>query len=95
MRKDAANGGSGMLDIKPSSTRILVVDADTSTASTLGAVLRHDGWTVQLASSGEEALKALAEGQFDLLLADLDDSDPHSQEILEQAHRAVPAATIL
>ncbi|HKW21571.1 MAG TPA: ATP-binding protein [Ktedonobacterales bacterium] len=95
MRKDTANGGSAMLDIKPSSARILVVDADTSTASTLGAVLRHDGWTVQVASGGEDALNALAEGQFDLLLADLDDNDRRSQETLRQAQLAVPAVTVV
>jgi signal transduction histidine kinase len=95
MRKDTTNGGSAMLDIKPSSARILVVDADTSTASTLGAVLRHDGWIVQVASGGEEALKALAEGQFDLLLADLDDNDPHSQETLKRAQLTVPAVTVV
>lgn len=95
MRKDAANGGSAMLDIKPSSARILVVDADMSTASTLGAVLRHDGWTVQVASGGEEALNALAEGQFDLLLADLDDTDHRSQETLKQAQLAIPAVTVV
>ncbi len=95
MRKDTTNSGSAMLDTKPSSARILVVDADTSTASTLGAVLRHDGWTVQVASGGEEALNALAEGQFELLLADLDDNDPRSQETLRQAQLAVPAVTVV
>ncbi len=95
MRKNTTNGGTGMLDIKPSSARILVVDADAGTASTLGAVLRHDGWSVHIASSGEEALKVLAEGQFDLLLADLDDNDPHGKDTLAQAQRAVPAITIV
>lgn len=95
MRKNTTNGGSGVLDIKPASARILVVDADAGTASTLGAVLRHDGWSVQIASSGEEALKALAEGQYDLLLADLDDNDSHGQEALAQAQRALPAITIV
>jgi signal transduction histidine kinase len=71
------------------------VDADTSTASTLGAVLRHDGWTVQVASGSEEALNALAEGQFDLLLADLDDNDLRTQETLRQAQLAVPAVTVV
>jgi signal transduction histidine kinase len=95
MRKDTTSGGSAMLDIKPSNARILVVDADMSTASTLGAVLRHDGWTVRVASGGEEALNALAEGQFDLLLADLDDNDRRSQETLRQAQLAVPAVTVV
>jgi signal transduction histidine kinase len=95
MRKDATNAGSGMLDIKPSSARILVLDADAGTASTLGAVLRHDGWSVQVALGGEEALNALAEGQFDLLLADLDDNDPHSHEVLKQSQLAVPALTVV
>jgi signal transduction histidine kinase len=95
MRGDAKNGGSGMLSIKPASARVLVVDNDAGTASTVGAVLRHDGWSVQVVSSGEQALQALAEGQYDLLLADLEESDPQKQAVLKQAQHAIPEITIV
>ncbi|HKT39633.1 MAG TPA: ATP-binding protein [Ktedonobacterales bacterium] len=95
MREGATSDGSGMLVTRPSSAHVLVVDADAGTASTLGAVLRHDGWNVRVVSSGEEALKALAEQQFDLLLADLDDNDPNGQAVLAQAQTAVPAITVV
>jgi signal transduction histidine kinase len=95
MREDTKSGGSGMLDVKPASARVLVVDNDAGTASTLGAVLRHDGWSAQVVSSGEQALQALAKGPFDLLLADLDESDPHGRAILEKAQEAIPEITIV
>jgi signal transduction histidine kinase len=95
MREDAQSGGSGMLNIKPASARVLVMDADAGTANTLGAVLRHDGWSVKLVSTGEEALKAVRKEQFDLLLADLDDNDPHGQAVLEHAQQTIPETTVV
>lgn len=97
MRKKSQDGGagSGMLSVNPASARVLVVDSDAGTANTLGAVLRHDGWTVQVAASGEDALTALSAEQYDLLLADLDESDPHGQAVLEQAQQAVPEITVV
>jgi signal transduction histidine kinase len=95
MRNDSEPAGTGMLDIEPASARILVTDTDVGTANTLGAVLRHDGWSVEIAASGTAALAALAGGSFDLLLADLDDSDPKSQAVLERAHESIPATTVV
>lgn len=95
MRQDSDNGSSGMLDIQPASARVLIVGSDLSTANTLAAVLRHDGWNVQVATSGKEALKSLSNGPFDLLLADLDDNDPQNWTVLEQAQQTVPATTVI
>lgn len=95
MRQDGDNGRTGMRDAQPTSARVLVVDADTGTANTLGAVLRHDGWSVQVVSSGEEALKALGEGPFDLLLVDLDNRDPLGLEVLEQAQQTAFSTTVV
>lgn len=95
MRNDAQGRDSGMLDTKSPSARVLVVDGDTGTASTLGAVLRHDGWSARVVSSSEDALKTLNEGPFDLLLVDVDDGDSQSQALLEQAQQTVPETTVI
>ena len=95
MRDDAQDGGSGAPESKVDGARVLVVDADAAPASTLGAVLRHDGWSVEIASRAEDALKTLSEGSFDMLLIDLDENDPHGQTVVEQAQQAVPATTVI
>ncbi|MGE5333137.1 MAG: ATP-binding protein, partial [Nitrososphaerota archaeon] len=95
MRNDAQGRDSGMLDTRSARARVLVVDGDTSTASTLGAVLRHDGWSASVVSSSADALKTLNEGPFDLLLVDVDDGDSRSQALLEQAQQTVPETTVI
>lgn len=75
--------------------RVLILGGDTSTASTLGGVLRHDGRSVQIVTDSTSALSALADGEFDLLLADLDEADPKSQDVLDQAQRTIPATTVV
>lgn len=75
--------------------RVLILGGDTSTASTLGGVLRHDGRRVQIVTNSASAVSALAGGEFDLLLADLDEADPNSQDLLDQAQRTTPATTVV
>lgn len=50
---------------------LLVVDDDLDVRSIAAALLREEGWHVQEAASGAEALQALAAGPFAALLADL------------------------
>ena len=51
--------------------KILVVDDDADMRGLLFDVLESDGYRVGTAESGEKALQALAEEQFDLVLTDL------------------------
>ena len=51
--------------------RILVVDDEESTRFTIGAVLRRDGYQVELADSIEQATRVLEESDIDLIIADL------------------------
>jgi signal transduction histidine kinase len=81
----AASGGA----------HVLIMGGDTSTASTLGGVLRHDGRSVQIVTDSASALRALADNTFDLLLADLDEADSKSQNVLDQAQRTTPATTVV
>ncbi len=51
--------------------RLLVVDDDESNRDMLGRRLQRDGYTVQLAANGVEALRLLRSTPFDLVLLDL------------------------
>ena len=51
--------------------RILVVDDDSSVRQMLGRILTGEGYLVGKAANGVEALETAAEGQFDLMLLDL------------------------
>ncbi len=50
---------------------ILVVDDDRAFRVATRTLLEDEGYAVRLAGTGEEALQALEEGRFDLLLSDL------------------------
>lgn len=52
--------------------RVLVVDDDVDTLEIAAALLRDEGYCVQVAASGEEALAICQDGgDFDLVLTDL------------------------
>ncbi len=51
--------------------RLLVVDDDSVTRDLLREVFEAEGYEVSLAASGEEALRALAQGSFPLVLSDI------------------------
>ncbi len=53
------------------SGRILVVDDDPASLASLGEAMAREGHTVTLAASGEEALDAGRENEFDVVLTDL------------------------
>lgn len=51
--------------------KILVIDDEELVRDSLGEILRLEGYTVESAASGEEALERLEQEPFDLLLLDL------------------------
>ena len=51
--------------------RILVVDDDPASLSSLGEAMTREGYAVTLAASGEEAIEAGKEHEFDVVLTDL------------------------
>src|SRR5659263_166268 len=56
----------------PSRLRVLVVDDDATIRRALAALIARDGYDVQSVASGEEALKALNQDLYDIVLLDLD-----------------------
>ena len=55
----------------PHPTSILVVDDHTAMRSTLRDILQDEGYDVQSASSGEEAVDVFEGGNFDAVLMDV------------------------
>ena len=53
------------------SWRVLVIDDESSVVNGLVRILRRDGYTVETADSGEQALARLSEHAYDVLLCDL------------------------
>jgi putative nucleotidyltransferase with HDIG domain len=66
-----ANQESGILARARRPARILVVDDETHVRSMIGATLERQGYDVQLAISGHEALEMLDNNTFDLVLTDI------------------------
>src|SRR6516164_511975 len=66
-----------------SKPRILVVDDDRSICKLMGSILEMESYPFRVAMSGEQALRAMDEEQFDILVSDIylgDDSGLHLLE---------------
>jgi putative nucleotidyltransferase with HDIG domain len=79
--------------------RILLVDGEARAAAMICAPLEDQGHTVQVALSGHEALQALSEGGFDLVLADIvaGDFNLDGSALLEKIHekaRSLPVVMV-
>lgn len=58
-------------DIPPATRRCLVVDDEEDVAETLRELIEREGFEVTVAGNGLDALHALEEGEYDLLVSDL------------------------
>jgi DNA-binding response OmpR family regulator len=70
--------------------RILVVDDDESVRVTLVAVLASEGYRVESAANGAEAIAIAESSEFDLLLTDLCLDDIDGLQVLVEVHRRWP-----
>ena len=73
-----------------SSIRLLVVDDEESVAFTVSEVLRLDGFVVDTALSGEEAVIRLRDTQYDLVLTDLHMEGGDGLSVLGEVKRTSP-----
>jgi putative nucleotidyltransferase with HDIG domain len=72
------------------SIRILVVDDEAHVRTMIGSTLEREGYDVQLAGSGREALEALERNNFDLVLTDIVMQDGNGLALLERIHGLQP-----
>ncbi|HEX8186121.1 MAG TPA: response regulator, partial [Blastocatellia bacterium] len=71
-------------------TRLLVVDDEESVAFTVSEVLRLDGYEVDTALSGGEAIERLQGKSYDLVLTDLHMEGGDGISVLSEVRRAAP-----
>jgi two-component system nitrogen regulation response regulator NtrX len=63
---------------------ILVIDDEKSIRSTLKDILEHEGFTIELAANGAEALELFSKNQFDAVLCDIKMPGMDGIEVLEK-----------
>jgi two-component system response regulator AtoC len=72
--------GRIMTSVKP---RILVVDDDRSICKLMGSMLELEAYPFRVATSGEQAMRAMDEEQFDILVSDIYLGDSSGLHLLE------------
>jgi putative nucleotidyltransferase with HDIG domain len=75
--------------------RVLVVDDEAPVRSMIGATLQRQGYDVQLAISGSQAVEMLGEGPFDLVLTDIVMQDGNGIALLERIHVDQPQLPVV
>jgi DNA-binding response OmpR family regulator len=74
---------------------ILVMEDDLSVAKGLKMVLDEEGYSVNLAGTGELALEAFKQKRFDLLVADLRLPDIDGMEVIKQVKAEKPETEVI
>src|SRR5271165_3270620 len=74
---------------------ILIVDDEALTLRTIGRALQAEGYEVISASSGEEALKTVAEEKPDLALLDVVLPGINGIEVLRQMRKTSPTTIVV
>ena len=75
--------------------RILVVDDEAHVRSMMGSTLERQGYDVQLAASGREALEMLGQNAFDLVLTDIVMQDGNGIALLDRMHGQQPQLPVV
>jgi len=74
--------------VKP--TRILVVDDDENIRKTMSSILTDEGYSVDLADSGSEAIRKTQAAAYNLVLIDIRLPDMEGVELLTKMKEMVP-----
>ncbi|MDR3754333.1 MAG: response regulator [Terracidiphilus sp.] len=75
--------------------RILVVDDEAPVRTMIAAALEHQGFDIELASGGREALDALELSTFNLVLTDVVMQDVSGIALLERIHALQPSLPVV
>jgi signal transduction histidine kinase len=86
----SAVNDSGLFGPTASEARLLVVDDEESLRITTAAVLETEGYTVDTAASGDEAISLLGLADYDLVLTDLHMEGGDGLSLLSQIRRHAP-----
>ena len=72
------------------SEKILIVDDEKAIRDSIKIILDDEGYETSTASDGEEALKKLSEGDFDVVLSDIKMPKIDGMELLERGSKISP-----
>jgi CheY-like chemotaxis protein len=75
--------------------RALVVDDDSLVRNAIRLVLVSDGYDVQTAAGGQQALAALDAGEFDLIVLDFEMPDMKGDQLAEIIKQRLPRLPII
>src|ERR1700744_3821321 len=75
--------------------RVLVVDDEPSLAELLSSVLRYEGWSVQTAGSGAEAVRAGRDFKPDAVVLDIMLPDFDGVEVMRRLRAELPGICVL
>jgi DNA-binding response OmpR family regulator len=75
--------------------RVLAVDDESLIRMSLAIALTREGYTVETAASGLEAMELLEKNRYDLVLLDLRLPDVSGMEVLRYARRLDPTVKVL
>jgi putative nucleotidyltransferase with HDIG domain len=76
-------------------TRILVVDDEAHVRSMIAATLERQGYEVMVASGGREALEAIDQDGFELILTDIVMQEGNGLALLERIHAQNPNLPVI
>jgi two-component system nitrogen regulation response regulator NtrX len=74
--------------------RILIVDDEESIRETLKEILDYEGYEIEEAKDGEEALAKIKKFNYDAVLADIKMPKLDGIELLEKSKEIAPRASI-
>src|SRR6266852_2836714 len=75
--------------------RVLVVDDEKAMVLALKGLLSKEGYQVETAGSGEEAVKRIETGSFHLVITDLSMNGVGGMQVLEHARRVDPELAVI
>jgi len=75
--------------------RVLVVDDEAEHAEAMGEVLERVGYQVRIENSGEAAISAIDEAEFDIILTDLMLGEVSGLDVLQRAREVVPDVAVI
>ncbi len=75
--------------------RILVVDDEPSIRRTLRDILEYEGYHIEEAVDGEEALSQVSKGEFDLVILDVKMPKIDGMDVLRELHSSNPSLPIV
>ncbi|MFY9931475.1 MAG: response regulator transcription factor [Streptosporangiaceae bacterium] len=91
----AASARNGIQHADGTPVRVLVVDDEPSLAELLASVLRYEGWTVQTAGTGADAVRTAREFRPDAVVLDVMLPDFNGLEVMRRLRAEIPQVCVL